>query len=765
MYNKIAPIILNSGKTPGASAVFIAQPDADKERLAGKIFLLAEIGGKKSDGEKIINFLIEDLEENYYLDEKIQLIGKIEGLRAENIFEAALAKTNRNLNEFLSDHKIKINPDATSITLGVVYQNKLHFAGFGKNRSLLIYRREDLNLAPEQRGYEIINVETDAQNAPVKGDEQPSKNTGLFSSVISGEVPFGSYFIFTSESLPEYLSSREMVEIITKLPPIVASEQIKNVLSKINSYVPFLGVIIKNTTDRTGKEIKEASQVPLSAQNSISSLNYTEQKTENMLAPAGLISWEKVNRIAKNLIKSLKPKAPLPPHQPISSRQQAQKEAALPPASDGPQFRPEQRAKEKTNIFNLPGANSFLRPQKIFLKKAPRHFLDGLKRFLLFIPNLFRPSVWRNWFSGMSAWFKSLRKKHLFLLVGLVVVVLVLTVSLRMTNNQRAREEAQQNFQALIEEIEKKEVLIDSHLLYNNEDGAARVLADAKAMIEALPRDKDYQIEAYEQLKQRLSFLENKTLKIAKVEGLEEAIDLSGLEINNLIFANGQIYGAGGNAAYLFNLETNEPLKIEAIEATNLRAAKFDDSTSIIHYRDNDKIFRLDTKTNRFSSASLSGFNEADDYGGFGIYNQRIYLISRAQNQLFLYPNSLTSRSGWIKETADISQAVDLFIDGDIYFLSRDSSIKKYRVGKSESYTNRPLDPPTNGATKLLGDTQQLYILDSANNRLAIINKANGALVSQRMFDNLPDIKDFALDAENRTIYLLAGDKIYKLSL
>jgi len=158
MYNKIAQIILNSGKTNGVNDVFIAQPDALKENLAGKIFIIGEIDGKKNEGRKVLDFIISDLNDNYYNDEKILLRDKIEGLKIENIFEAALAKTNKNLGEFLAQHKIKINTSTTNITLGVVYENKLHFSGFGKNRALLIYRRGD--------GYEIINVEANAENLP-----------------------------------------------------------------------------------------------------------------------------------------------------------------------------------------------------------------------------------------------------------------------------------------------------------------------------------------------------------------------------------------------------------------------------------------------------------------------------------------------------------------------------------------------------------------------------------------------------------------------
>ena len=57
MYNKISSIILNSAKAVGLSDVFVAQPDALKESQAGKIFVMADIGGKKTEGQKFFDFL------------------------------------------------------------------------------------------------------------------------------------------------------------------------------------------------------------------------------------------------------------------------------------------------------------------------------------------------------------------------------------------------------------------------------------------------------------------------------------------------------------------------------------------------------------------------------------------------------------------------------------------------------------------------------------------------------------------------------------
>ena len=194
MYNKIAPIILNSGKNQNyAGEVFVSQPDANKERLAGKIFVLAEIEGKKNETQKIINFLINIFDYNYYGDDKILLRDRIEGLKIENIFEAVLARVNLGLADFLQESNLKINPQNTNLTLGVIHENKLYFSNYGKNKAFLIFRR--------QGDFEMLNIESNVTEEEVfASGENQSSGSKIFSAVINGEIPIHSYFLFTNEA-------------------------------------------------------------------------------------------------------------------------------------------------------------------------------------------------------------------------------------------------------------------------------------------------------------------------------------------------------------------------------------------------------------------------------------------------------------------------------------------------------------------------------------------------------------------------------------
>lgn len=752
MYNKIASIILNSAKADGLSDVFVAQPDSLKENLAGKIFVLAEISGKKTEGRKIFDFLVAALNDNYYNDDKILFRGKIEGLKIENIFEAAIAKTNKKLADFLAIEKIKINPAATNITLGVIYENNLHFAAFGRNRSLLIYRHGE--------EYEIINVETNAAEAPIElsaTDSTVALIPKLFSSVISGEVPLNSYFIFTSEALPEYLSGREMIKIITKLPPITAAEQIKNVLTKINTYVPFLGIIIKNTTGLAGQEIKEEPEENSSAHSSISSLNYTEAKTEQMLAPAGLISFSKFFKQIKKLFDNWRFLSSRQNKKYISSDDKAGNPVAAPVLNLG-----------TINSLNLARSDSFLIKEKIFFKKKSSWLRPFITKFFLALVGFFNPKLWLGLSSHLKSWVLGLNAKNRWLFIALSAIVLIFTASLIFTNWNNKRQIAQTNFDNLVTAIEDKENSIDSHLLYNDDAGAGQVLVEAQALLSSLPQTADKQRAEYQRLADKLDSAATKIQKIIKIDQATKVNDLSGLGVNNLVYAGSKIYGASGQFIYDLTPNSSSSTKIEIKGGNNLSNPFYDRKNSLYYWDENFLVqYNIKTKTsNRFSV----NINQATTPTSFKIYQDKfLYIIAKTNNQIYKYIKSVggfSVKTDWLKETLDLSQATDLFvIDGDIYVLNNNGEVLKLYINKKVDYKASAILPIMTSANKFIVGANYIYIFEASSKRLAILSKKDGLLVNQYQVNSLVSPKDFTVDEVGKAAYFLDNEAIYKINL
>lgn len=750
MYNKIASIILNSAKSAGLSDVFVAQPDSLKENLAGKIFVLAEIGGKKAEAKKIFDFLVSSLGYNYYNDEKILFRDKIEGLKLENIFEAALSKTNKDLADFLVAEKFKLNPAATSLTLGVVFDNKLYFSNFGHNRSVLIYQRG--------ANYEIINVEANAADITDNSEElevEKAKAPKLFSSVISGEIPLSSYFLFANEALLEYLSSKEIISIITKLPPITAAEQIKNVLNKINNYVPFLGIIVKNTVGLSIQESREelsASLLSSPAHNSLSSLNYTEQKTEQMLAPTGLISFSKISKNIQDLVASQLLKFKRPPKRYPSS----EVKSVQTPLDLG-----------TVKSLNLARSDSFLKSDKIFFKQEYNFLLAGFKKLLAVLVALFGGQFWQNLGASLKNKILGLNLKNRYLFFGLGFVVIIFVVSLSLTSWNRNRQIAQDNFNSLVSQIGEKSSAISAHLLYNDEEGAEQALNEAQTLLSSLPQETKDQKAVYQRLNNQLQSEQEKLQKVVPAPALVKINDLSSFNLKNIILAAGKIFASSDQTIYSFKPGLTSYEKTEIKGVSGLKFLSFDNKDKL-YYADNNQIIKFDIKTRVNAPILISGTEAVINSGQAGIFNNSLYVLRAKENQIYKYAssgNGFGAKSIWLKEAADLSSASYLAVDGDIYVLKASGQVLKFYKNKKADYKSLPISPLMTQAQKMLVSQNYIYIFEPASKRLVILSRKDGSLSSQYTFTSLTAPLDFAIDESTKSVYFLDSGSLWKAQL
>jgi len=764
MYNKIASIILNSGKNLNyAGQVFVSQPDAEKERLAGKIFVLAEIEGKKNETQKIINFLVNIFDYNYYGDEKILLRDKVDGLKIENIFELVLARVNQGLVDFLQEEHLKINPASTNLTLGVVYENKLYFSNYGKNKAFLIFRR--------QGDYDMINVESNVteEEAVLEAESHEPASAKIFSAVINGEIPAHSYFLFTNEALPEYLSNRELIGVITKLPPMVAAEQIKNLLQKINSFAPFLGIIVKSTLGTSLNEVHEnleenethqvagVSQVKKgssrNAHSSISHLNYTEQKTERMLAPAGIISLKKIIKWTMDL--TAKFKVEIPENRKVVKFYEETDEMIITPA-------PAKEAKRA----DLARRESFIIKDKLVFKKKSYDILPKIFGFLRGFSIIFLPRFWVGIYQGLSSWLKGLGKKDRVLVGALMVCFLILIVSLVFTAFNKKNRLAVEQFDQIAADINNKQAQIDSYLLYNNESAAESVLSEATNSLQnSLPQNKE-QIAQKADLLTKLSDESDKIQKITKVNNFQEVVSTSiwnaQAGADNLILLNDKLYLSDGanKSIYSFNLKDSSRSKIALSDASLLSSPTISDS--IIYYLAGQKIIKVtgDTASNlSIGPEKLQGENLAQ------IYNGALYLLSKADNQIYRYSSKadgFSARSNWLKAPADLSLASDFKIDGRVTISQSEGDLLKFNKGQKVDYKTAAVSPEIR-ADKIFMTAANVYLLDLKNSRLISLTK-NGVLIKQyRLIKD--GLKDFAVDEAGKSVYILAGNTVYKFGL
>ena len=782
MHYKIAPLILNSAQSPGkTSEIFVAQPDANKEALAGKLFALIEIDSKRSDALKIINFLANALNHNYYQNEKIILRERISTLKVEHIFETALAKTNKELAEFLEREKIKIGPADLAITVGIVYEDELHLSNIGKNRCLLIYKhREKLKTTPS-RGknipktlggvkYKIADINQGEKYSPPvapaggrgKKSSAITKTTKFFSNIISGSIPVGGYFLFSNETLPEYLSSKQLIDIITKLPPASAVEQMKNTLGNINAYVSFLAILIKNTAGAKPTEAELQPAAPLSAQTSISRLNYTEEKTEKFLTPSGIINFKKWLKIPPAVLARISPAARI---------DEAKKTLFI---KDKIFFKRKQAwASGKKIILLLKDIainliNFIVYLFKVFTNKEQAKALGEktITKIKLSWENLLDKK------RQLLTWINGLSKRNKILFFAAYACLVLFLASLSITGLQNKREAEKIALNDLIKTVEQKQNQVEAHLLYNNEEGAKNILDELKILISELPQKTDTEKEYYAKILEKHEGQLEKIRHVVKIETGAPLADFANLnkaaQTANIILAGGKIYAGDGAQKTVYILGLSDNL-ITAVTDLNQPIKSLDfpllDKNKNIYYLNNNSVIELNIKSEEISNLLIELPGSRGNIIAASGYNNMLYLLEKTEGQIYRYRKTeagFGSRERWIRGNADFSSATSFSIDGHIYVLNSDGTVLKYLKGEKQDFSLKMIDPAFTAATKIIvsPELEYIYILEPAEKRLAVFNKT-GQFLSQYQFPNLDNLKDFDVDETAKKIYLLNGTRVY----
>ena len=740
MNYKFAQLLQTPGKQSNTvSDVYIAQVDSHKEELAGNLFVLTQINKKGPTCSKVIDFITDSLVQNFYQNEKILLREKMPSLKVEHIFEASLAKTNKQLTDVIKNNDLTLLFADINITAGVVFNDELYIANSGKNNVFLIFPKNVSN-QDNNENFDIINI---LKNDKTKAEQ---KNYRLFSNVINGKIPKNASILITNEALPEYISQKQLIEITSSLPPLGAMEQIKNTINDINTYVSFAGILIKNTLFEKKSEIPKINTN--NNYDSITSLNQTEDTTESLLTPSGMISFRKwFKLLSLNKLKNLKKsKTPLLLKDKIFVKRTSVINKSL-----------LQTLKFFTNIYSL------------ILRVNTNLFSDFLKKI----------SNKNNIIKIFKGKLRLLVLNKKILLSISMLFLLALLININITKKTNKSEETIQEYSNITKTIEQKQNEAEASLLYRNNEGAKKLFEEISLLLNELPQETEKQQSQYQGFKDKFNLQLEKIRHVIKMDSAQELTDFKNVnsrsETENISYipSTNKLYAADSKlkSVYILDLFDNISTTITDLDNPIERLSRpivfnNDKTTSILYFNNND-IISVDTNENSFLSIDIDS-SYLESLGGADIYNSKIYLINTNDNEIYRFNTNTTklrAPSKWLIDNIDLIQAIDISIDGHIYILNRDGTIIKLLSGEMVNFSLGLCEPPIEEADKLQVSRELdfIYILEKKNNRLLVFNKA-GQFLMQYQSDRLQDLKDFQIDEERKIIYFLNGSKIYKFN-
>jgi hypothetical protein len=751
MYYKIASILLNNEqKSGGASDIFIAQPDNQKETLVGKLFILAEIQTQGSDAAKILEFLIKNINFNYYQNEKVIIKERIETISIESIFESALAKTNKDLAEFITQEKIKISPYAFNATICVLYKNEIYFSGMGKNKTLLIYKEKT---TLKQKGRDVPEMEKIEYKISDVGEASESEALNinkLFSNVISGKIPVSGYFLVINEALSEYLSNKQLIRIVTKLSPTGAAEQIRTLLEQINSYVSFLGIIIKNTvaTNFSGEELKSRLEEEIKIEDYKPEIVRTEEKTEEIMTPAGIVNLKKWTKTISEKIKPAQPAAAIRETKP----------------SRGMFL-----LKEKI-FFKRRGG--FVSPEKTkdFLVKSGKLLAAAFSSLV----KLFRRNPDAESTAGKKAPLVISGKMIKIILVLAVICIVGFFINLAITSKRSQDQAKLKDFNALISSIAKNQDKIDADFIYGNKTEATQLFNLDKDLLAQIPAAEVSQRQTVQALFDKQKKQSEKIRNINNVFGLPKIADFSNLTASadpqNLLLNNDILYAGDGKNDAIFKIDIKQNI-VTAVY--NLGVATSGPITFPSSGQDNNdyylsgnNIFQLD-KTDQPSLVKIVLPTTPENIGGLQAYSDKLYVLDKSLGQIFRYTRSADSfinKTKWLNQATSLATSTGIFIDGNLYILYQNGRVEEYLKGKKQDLALDTVDPAITVASRLIVTPDYFYVFEPTAKRL-ILWSNKGTYLAQYIFSDLNNLKDFAVNDKDKQIYLLDGHSVYQMAI
>jgi len=746
IYYKIAQTVVNPDRAGSISRVYISQPDVSQEETVGRLLVLAEFPAKKSDYQALFNLIVEQLSIAYYQNEQILLLNKLATVTVATIFESAVSKINQILFELYQNQSIKFSADELNLTIAVIHENKIQFTNIGRNKALLIYKPKSQPGVIDP-SFSLINI-TKKTTDPREDIFAPNK---ILANVVSGQVPQNGFFLFTNEALYEYLTERQLIKIITTLPPASAAAQIDNLLNQTQLAVPFSILILKNhkgqhSIDNEGPVVAAYSSPELRTisthrthmpmrpekdinKESIRALNMTEDRTASILKPSGLFNYKKIFTSFSSLISLLKPR-------------------------------------KKANLKILP-AKLFDRKQSWLSVQKVGAFLGsaGLSIWTVIragINQLTNHEKRQNWIDRLKSISKRITKTHL-IMIGIVIVCLTLFFA----NAYRLKHQSEiaklhESFLELAKAIEKEESQIDADMLYNNKDKARTSLNKIGEMLKDFPQVSQDEKDEFTAIKARYQKRVDQINNIIRLTNLESEVNGKEGHMTNLVSIGD----------FLYLTVDNKIVKVDKKSKTYTQISDLDpdlkfgstDKGGVYWLLAGNQILQINPsdKVKRFAIDAPSNIK------GLEVYYNKLYLYTENDKQVYRYQlttDGFMDKTPWLKNTEGLNDIRSLSIDGFVYLLDKDT-VHQFGSGRKQNFSLSPVEPALTNPTKIIAlkESDYLYILEPANQRLIVYNK-KGIFLAQYTGDQLANLTDIAVDENFKMLYLLSGTTIYKTKL
>lgn len=721
----------------------ITEPSTAEEYAKGYFFALIEINNGTIGHIEKFQKIIDDIESGYY---------ETEHEEGQETFDTTLEFINRRSEQILTE-----GADIHAL-VGVIKDNILSFSYHGNPQALLFYRQKQ-----------------DFASMPIIDAESPELGKDIFPSVLQGKLNAGDFLFVSTSHVRDYFTDDRLQKLVTSRSVKQSSEHIHKVLRGINNPHSFGGIIFRilPQSEKPIVILPSKTKQTKGSEASLNKLMSSKQHTADTLSPPVF------RNILREVSERMHKKKQAESH--TSAKKIGQVKTSTISEKENSDTEPTYKNDETIGNTILIGFGRALVGAIVGIGKILLFTFISLAKILLGIfilitnKNNSRKEVLfsiKRTAHGSISTFQALPfiSKFLFILTILALIIFAASVStIRVRRHYVAKQEEYQN---LLGAVQNKKDAAEASIIYDDSTTALTLLQEARGLLDQLPKEDKKAQEQKQQFEKSIEeslrkVQKMKTVSLDTIATLPETAKTEHLvRIDDTLL----VFGADEQILYRINTKTKQVVEGRHEDIDGLRAAstpKEQDTTVFIHI---DNRLALYQKDAALLSAKDIGYPSTNTsiVDAF-VYNVKLYTLDRGGNQIYKHNKTQTGYdkgTPWVKTTADLSKAVSLAIDGDMFVLTEDGNILKFTRGEQQTFTITGLEPKLDRPAKIwtYNEVNQIYIIEPTNKRLVVLDKT-GKLIEQFTAPEWVNPTSMVIDAPAKTVYILDKNKVYSFSL
>jgi hypothetical protein len=651
----------------------------------------------------------ERFDQQILIDELINLCSTLflssKNTDPNSLLEDIIKKVNEILPDLNARSRMRNWLQTLDMAFGIIQANSVCFTNIGHMEAWLISHNRLEQVAAKN---EHIN---------------PAK---VFSETINGNLEEGDSLIVSTSSLLDYLAKEKIRQLVKKYTPQSAATKIQLLLQTVPDFVTFNSLIIKNSSD-ADHELRADEIMPIAEQSENTKSDIIQATSKSVGAPARTKTVIDL-RVAKKIT-------------PI---------------------------RRIVKFFILAGYYFVL-----VYKTIKFIFLEIKKAILFLFSKKYRQNKEDEAISQVKSqlytrynWWRNLNKVKKISVIGLVITLLLFIQGTVYLTQKKSVEKKDQVYQQIIQGISAKFAEADAKLIYNDEIAAEQILMDIEKSLDDFQAAKPEQQSEINSIREKTTRELNKVRHIYEVPNPLELANLASiLAPRQIVQKNGKFYILGQDKLYAY--DNKEIIALADFGDGVLLSDWPNKEQLLLSKTDSHAIYSIADK--KITNLDLKKPEEKSSIVELNIYGNNLYALDNGTSQIYKYPeqgSAFGNPTPWIKDSTKINEASSFAIDGSVYFTQNNGEIIKLTKGNKDVF-NYHVPRPIIGAkssVQTFKDAKYLYVLDPQHKRIIIFSK-DGSIKNQYTSNSFDDLRDLAIDPEEKAIYLLNGQHLYLLAV